>query len=164
MPDGVGGETDPVLVATGDAGESLEGSVVRVRADVVTSPSALTDGFSVDLDDGSGPVRVVLAAASGVTEAELPRRATVRVTGVLGQRQSGSSGGYRIPRPERGRCRAHRATADAHAQPVGNTVADATPHAERRTHAHAPSVGRHADTASDRGPRDDRRGPRSGTR
>jgi hypothetical protein len=96
----VGGAAElppPTMIATGSAGESIEGVRVAVAGEITTSPDQLADGVGIDIDDGSGPLRVVvgpdaLAGASvGIGDA-------VEVTGPLGQRDSSGTGlaGYRI--------------------------------------------------------------------
>jgi hypothetical protein len=94
-----GGETIvPVDTPTGAAGEALEGRLARVSGTVVAGPDTLTDGFALDLDDGSGVLRVVASAASGIDAAVLPRDARFVLVGVLGQRDSSGTGtsGYRL--------------------------------------------------------------------
>ena len=64
---------------------------------VTTTPEALSDGFAVLVDDGSGALRVVVGAATGISREALRRGSTVGLTGVLGQHaSSGTDGGYRL--------------------------------------------------------------------
>jgi hypothetical protein len=92
----LGGDALPasVVIRTGDATESFEGTRITVEGEVVGSASSVADGVSVVVDDGSGEVRVILSSspmglASGVR---------LHVTGPLGQRDSSGTGtsGYRI--------------------------------------------------------------------
>lgn len=85
-------------LATGEAGEAVEGLLVSVEGWISDGISALTDGFSTAIDDGSGSVRVVVAAATGIAPEQLARGAAVRLTGVVGQRDSSGTGsaGYRV--------------------------------------------------------------------
>lgn len=85
-------------IATGSAHEADEGSLVVVAGQILGSATVLADGFSVDLDDGSGALRVVAVTATGLIPASLPSHASFRLTGVLGQRDSIGSGssGYRL--------------------------------------------------------------------
>ncbi len=87
----------PVVLATGEAGEGAEGLLVATGGTVTAAPQTLSDGFAVTVDDGSGALRVVAGAASGISRDALRRGATVELTGVLGQHaSSGSAGGYRL--------------------------------------------------------------------
>ena len=98
VPVPVGASIEPLPAGTGEAGEHLESRLVTVAGSVTSGPDVLSDGFASDLDDGTGPLRVVAPAASGVTVEDLPRGARVRLIGVLGQRDSSGtgSGGYRL--------------------------------------------------------------------
>jgi hypothetical protein len=88
----------PLDTLTGAAGEASEGRLARVSGTIVAGPETLTDGFAIDLDDGSGVLRVVASAASGIAAVVLPRDARVVLVGVLGQRDSSGTGtsGYRL--------------------------------------------------------------------
>jgi outer membrane biosynthesis protein TonB len=83
------------LVGTGAASEALEGRLVAVEGAVVETPTFLSTGVSVLIDDGSGALRVILAfpGASAPTRGE-----TLRVTGPLGQRDTSGTGtgGHRV--------------------------------------------------------------------
>jgi len=94
----VGGSFDPspASTTTGAAGEALEGVLITVSGEIVTGITTLTDGYSVDMDDGTGALRITVATATGITASMLPRHGRFRVTGVLGQRQSGAAAGYRV--------------------------------------------------------------------
>jgi hypothetical protein len=91
------GLPDPVQIATGEATEGMEGTRVTVSGTVVGAPDQLTDGLGITVDDGSGPVRVVIGpdAASGMT---ITSGRVATVSGPLGQRDSSGTGsaGYRI--------------------------------------------------------------------
>jgi len=95
---GAGPPVSSLDMATGGAGEPLESRLVRVAGIIVGGPDTLTDGFAVDLDDGSGALRVIAGTASGIVPADLPRGATVTLIGVLAQRDSSGTGsdGYRL--------------------------------------------------------------------
>ena len=95
---GAGALPEPVEASTGGAGEAIEGLLVRVSGRIVAGPDALSDGFAVDLDDGSGSLRVVAPAATAIEADALPRGSTVTLVGPLGQRDSSGSGtaGYRL--------------------------------------------------------------------
>jgi hypothetical protein len=92
-------EPDPVMVRTGEAGEALEAQLIRVRGALVASARrAATGTVSFELDDGSGPLRVYLAAALSAETAGLVAGAWVEATGVLGQETTGAQPlrGYRV--------------------------------------------------------------------
>lgn len=95
---GSGASPSPLILATGEAGEEHEARVTRVAGTITSSPSTLSDGFAIDLDDGSGPLRVVAVEATGILAEDLPRSGQVELTGVLGQRDSSGTGaaGYRL--------------------------------------------------------------------
>ncbi len=86
-----------VMVATGSATEPLEGLRLEVRGTVTDAPSSLSDGVGLNVDDGSGTLRVVVApdALGGLSPAP---GMIVRAQGPLGQRDSTGSGtaGYRL--------------------------------------------------------------------
>jgi len=88
----------PVDVATGVAGESLEGRLISVVAGVVARPDTLTDGFAVTVNDGTGDLRLIASTASGIAASDLPVHGWFRLIGALGQRDSSGTGteGYRL--------------------------------------------------------------------
>ena len=65
---------------------------------IVSGQTALTSGIAVDLDDGSGPIRVMVGAATGIDVTGWTRDARLHLRGVVGQRDSSGSGtaGYRV--------------------------------------------------------------------
>jgi DNA/RNA endonuclease YhcR with UshA esterase domain len=94
---GAAGLLAPVDSETGAAGEALEGRRIAVAGVLTSAPSELADGTAMDVDDGSGPLRIV------VTPEALGARVfaigdTVSAIGPLGQRDSTGSGvtGYRL--------------------------------------------------------------------
>jgi hypothetical protein len=96
---GTAPDPTPVALRTGHAGEVLEAQLVRVRGAVVSSARRVSSGtVSFELDDGSGPLRVYLAAALGAESADLVSGAWVEATGVLGQETTGAHPlrGYRV--------------------------------------------------------------------
>jgi hypothetical protein len=96
---GTGPDPAPVQVRTGDAGEALEAHLVRVRGALVASARRVSSGtVSFELDDGSGPLRVYLAAPLGADTTGLVSGTWVEATGVLGQETTGAQPlrGYRV--------------------------------------------------------------------
>jgi hypothetical protein len=84
---------------TGDAGEATEAALVLVRGGLVQAARRSSTGsVTFDLDDGSGPLKVVLAAPLGAESASLAAGTWVEVRGVLGQETTGAEplAGYRV--------------------------------------------------------------------
>jgi outer membrane biosynthesis protein TonB len=88
---------DPLGSTTGAAGESLEGIRLAVEGTVSESPSALSDGLGVTIDDGSGPLRLVVSALAQAGQ-PIATGDHVSAVGPLGQRDSSGTGlaGYRV--------------------------------------------------------------------
>jgi hypothetical protein len=87
----------PAPVGTGVAGEAVEGLRLTLAGTVTEAPSAMSDGLGLIVDDGTGPVRVIVGAgALGALDPE--KGDVVTATGPLGQRDSGGTGltGYRL--------------------------------------------------------------------
>jgi hypothetical protein len=94
---GPGTLPEPMGSTTGGVSELLEGIRLSVEGNVTESPNALSDGLGVTIDDGSGPLRLVVGslAQSGQPVATGDR---VIAVGPLGQRDSSGTGlaGYRL--------------------------------------------------------------------
>lgn len=82
---------------TGAATEALEGRRLRVSAAITTGPDALADGTAVTVDDGSGPLRVIVTPTA-LGARVLAVGSVVTAAGPLGQRDStgGGATGYRL--------------------------------------------------------------------
>jgi hypothetical protein len=84
-------------ISTGAAVEGYEGTRILLSGTIEGSPSTLSDGIAVTLDDGTGPVRAVIGpdALAGQT---IGSGMVATVTGPLGQRDSSGTGsaGYRM--------------------------------------------------------------------
>ncbi|HEV2006010.1 MAG TPA: lamin tail domain-containing protein [Candidatus Limnocylindrales bacterium] len=93
----------PVIVPTGAVGEPIEGSRVEVSGVTTGSPTAYADGLGILVDDGTGPVRVILGPAA-LGGASLPAGTLVTIIGPAGQHDSSGTGaaGYRIHSTEPG--------------------------------------------------------------
>jgi outer membrane biosynthesis protein TonB len=100
---GSGGLPAPLAGTTGGFGESAEGLRIEASGTVTEAPAALADGLGVTIDDGSGPIRVVVAPAAQ-DGARIGTGDTVMAIGPLGQRDSSGTGiaGYRIHATEPG--------------------------------------------------------------
>ena len=104
---GSGSEPAARQVRTGDAGEADEARLVTARGAVVASARRNPSGtVSFEIDDGSGPLRVLMASSLGADASALTAGTWVEVRGVLGQETTGAQPlrGYRIwPRDAGGR-------------------------------------------------------------
>ena len=89
---------EPLAVATGTVGEGVEGRLVRLAGTILAAPTALSAGLAFDVDDGSGPVRVLIGSATGIDASEWGTGFVVDAVGVVGQRDSSGTGtsGYRV--------------------------------------------------------------------
>jgi hypothetical protein len=95
---GTAAEEVPQQAATGEIGEASECRLVQISGQVAGPPTSLTSGLAYDVDDGSGPVRVLVTPASGIDTTDWIRDATVTLVGVSSQRDSSGTGtaGYRV--------------------------------------------------------------------
>ena len=84
-------------LATGDAARRSRVGGSAVEGTLLSGRDELADGLAVSIDDGSGPVRLVIApgALAGRT---VTTGATIAASGTLGQRDSTGTGttGYRL--------------------------------------------------------------------
>jgi uncharacterized protein YdeI (BOF family) len=87
----------PLSTETGAATEALEGQRLMVSGTVVGSPSELSDGTAVSIDDGTGAVRVIVVP-DALGGRALASGQVVTAVGPLGQRDSTGTGigGYRL--------------------------------------------------------------------
>ncbi|HLE58861.1 MAG TPA: hypothetical protein VJA85_04365 [Candidatus Limnocylindria bacterium] len=96
----LGTDADPAapIVATGAVSEAVEGRLVVVSGILSGSPTSLSSGLAFDLDDGSGAVRVLVHTPTGIATGGWVAGASLRLIGVVGQRDSSGSGttGYRV--------------------------------------------------------------------
>ncbi len=95
---GSGADPSPEAAETGSLTEAFEGRLVLVSGAVVSGFSTLSGGIAFDLDDGSGPARVVVGTGTGIDPAAWERGTQISLVGVLGQRDSSGTGtaGYRL--------------------------------------------------------------------
>ncbi|HEX5824818.1 MAG TPA: lamin tail domain-containing protein [Candidatus Limnocylindrales bacterium] len=100
---GTAGLPAPLAATTGGLGESLEGLRIVVGGTVTEAPAPLADGLGVTIDDGTGPIRVVVAPAAQ-DGATIGTGDTITAIGPLGQRDSSGTGtaGYRVHATEPG--------------------------------------------------------------
>jgi uncharacterized protein YdeI (BOF family) len=100
-PRRLGTAPDPTARAlrSGDASEASEAQLVVVRGAVVATARKASSGtVSFEVDDGSGPLRVVLGAVLAADRAPFSAGTWVEVRGVLGQETTGAQPlrGYRV--------------------------------------------------------------------
>jgi hypothetical protein len=85
--------------ATGRIGEADEATVVVVRGLVKDGPRRTSGGgLSFTVNDGSGTIRVFVAAGTGITARHIPADAWVELRAVVGQQTTGAlpNAGYRL--------------------------------------------------------------------
>ncbi|MGQ0609354.1 MAG: lamin tail domain-containing protein [Chloroflexota bacterium] len=105
-PRRLGSAPDPAprALRTGEASEASEARLVVVRGALGASARRASSGtVSFEVDDGSGPLRIVLGAALAADRNALKAGSWLEVIGVLGQETTGAQPlrGYRIwPRSE----------------------------------------------------------------
>lgn len=94
---GPGAMPAPSDVETGAVGETLEGRRVRITGVTSGTPAGYADGLGILVDDGTGPVRVIVGP-DALAGAALPSGTLVQITGPASQRDSSGTGtsGYRI--------------------------------------------------------------------
>ena len=87
-----------VGVATGAIGEPWEGRLVQVVGAILGAATELSTSLALDLDDGTGPLRVIVPFSSGVDATAWQTGTTLELAGVVGQRDSSGTGaaGYRL--------------------------------------------------------------------
>lgn len=93
------GDPEPIRRATGALGEPDEARLVITRGLVTTAITRSSAGsVAFSLDDGSGPIRVYVAARAGISVTPIVRGAWVEARGVLGQETTGREPerGYRV--------------------------------------------------------------------
>ena len=88
----------PANVSTAAVGEAVEGRLVQLSGRLLGSPTSLTAGLAFDVDDGSGPTRVLVGTATAIDTAGWAADAVVELVGVVGQRDSTGTAvaGYRV--------------------------------------------------------------------
>ena len=94
---GQGAVPESIGIATAAGGEAFEGRRVSVGGFVVGGSDVLADGLAVSVDDGTGPIRIVVTP-DALGERALTDGTQVTVAGSLGQRDSSGTGttGYRL--------------------------------------------------------------------
>ena len=125
----LGTATDPapMELATGAVGEDVEGRLVHISGTVLAAPTALSGGLAFEVDDGSGPVRLLVGAATGIDVSAWRAGFEVEAIGVVGQRDSSGTGtsGYRVQPRDDGDILA----AGPGPEPTASPGASATPEA-----------------------------------
>jgi hypothetical protein len=119
---GSGPEPAPRAIRTGEAGEATEAMLLTVRGGVVANARRSSSGtVSFEIDDGSGPLRVVMASSLESDASAFSAGTWVEVRGVLGQDTTGAQPlrGYRVWPRDAGDVRIVAATTGAGADANG---------------------------------------------
>ncbi|MEO8251476.1 MAG: lamin tail domain-containing protein [Chloroflexota bacterium] len=95
---GTGNDPLPVDATTGSIGEVLEGMLVELTGVISSSATTLSTGIAWDLNDGSGPIRVLVETSTGIDTSAWARGVGLTLVAVVGQRDSSGSGaaGFRV--------------------------------------------------------------------
>jgi hypothetical protein len=95
---GAGRPPLPLDATTGSIGEAVEGQLVEVSGVITSAATTLSSGIAWDLDDGTGPSRVLIGDATGIDTSAWARGLGLTLIGVAGQRDSSGTGtsGFRI--------------------------------------------------------------------
>lgn len=95
---GSGSEPGPQNGTTLGVAEPAEGTLLRVTATIIGGRSELASGVAFDIDDGSGPTRLLVQAVTGIDITAWGTGTSLTVVGVVGQRDSSGTGaaGYRL--------------------------------------------------------------------
>jgi hypothetical protein len=95
---GQGGLPDPSTIASSEVGEGVEGQLVSITATITDIDRSSGGAVTLSVRDRDGEARVYLHAGIGDSAPELERDASVRFTGIVGQRasRSGASDGHRV--------------------------------------------------------------------
>ncbi|MFN8520194.1 MAG: hypothetical protein U0667_12555 [Chloroflexota bacterium] len=95
---GDGGVPSAVSVRSTDLTESREGTLVRASGVISRVETGTSGSLAVTLRDDAGEMRVFAFGALGLAKDAFPLGASLRVTGVVGQRESssGAGDGYRV--------------------------------------------------------------------
>ena len=95
---GTGADPVPLPASTAAIGESIEGVLVELSGTIVGGQTTLAGGIAVQLDDGSGEVRVFAGDATAIDTSTWSAGMSLHVVGVVGQRDSSGTGiaGYRV--------------------------------------------------------------------
>jgi hypothetical protein len=88
----------PIDLATGSVSEAVEGQLVSLTGQIQGAPTILSAGLAFEIDDGSGPIRVLVGPATSIETSTWLKDVTLSVIGVVGQRDSSGTGseGYRV--------------------------------------------------------------------
>ncbi len=95
---GPGPAPAPIELATGSVDETVEGQLISLTGQIQGAPTTLSVGLAFEIDDGSGPIRLLVSPATGIDSSTWLKDVTLSVIGVLGQRDSSGTGteGYRV--------------------------------------------------------------------
>lgn len=122
-------EPTPLSVSTGGVSEGVEAILVRVEGEIVSSATSLSASVAFDVDDGSGPVRILIADVTGIDTSAWESGASLSVVGVVGQRDATGSGtsGYRVQPRDAGDVELRPVMLSPTASPTPTPAATSTP-------------------------------------
>ena len=126
---GAGTLPQPANVSTAAVGEAVEGRLVQLSARLLGSPTSLTAGLAFDVDDGTGPTRVLVGTTTGIETAGWVADAVVKLVGVVGQRDSTgtATAGYRVMPRDAGDVLSVTGPGEPSQSPGASQPASATP-------------------------------------
>jgi cell division septation protein DedD len=95
---GAGSEPLPEDATTGSIGELFECRLVEVSGVISSGVTTLSSGLAWDLDDGTGPTRILIGSGTGIDTSAWARGVGLTLIGIVGQRDSSGTGtsGFRI--------------------------------------------------------------------
>ena len=81
-----------------ELGVEIESFQSNGEGEIVSAATALSSGVAFDVDDGSGPIRVLVMTATGIDTTSWTRGTIIAVVGIVGQRDATGTGtsGYRV--------------------------------------------------------------------
>jgi hypothetical protein len=95
---GSGGLPAATTLRSDELGEAWEGRLARLSGTVAQVETSSTGSITVHLEDDAGRARVFVHATTGIPRSRFEKGARLRVTGIVGQRESssGAGDGYRL--------------------------------------------------------------------
>jgi hypothetical protein len=126
---GTAADPTPTAISTGSVGEGVESRLVRIAGTVMGAPTTLSAGLAFDVDDGSGPTRLLIGSTTDIDVAAWSSGFQVDAVGVVGQRDSSGTGtsGYRVQPRDAADIRAAGPAPSATPAPGASSTPGATP-------------------------------------
>ncbi len=126
---GGAGEPTPLSASTGEVAEGVEAILIRVAGEIVSSATILSASVAFDVDDGTGPVRILVADVTDIDTSAWKSGAMLSVVGVVGQRDATGTGtsGYRVQPRDAGDVELTPAVPSPTASPKSTPAATSAP-------------------------------------